>query len=111
MGCLLLAMIFEGRGDLAGAVREARRALYLEPDLAMGHAFRVALFKQLGMQADAELARRNALRALEGCDDSDFIPAVEPMTAGALRRVLGATGQNRPFGRGIARSLATTVDP
>jgi len=85
---LLLAMVFEGRGDVQGAVDAVRKALYLEPQLAIGHAMLVALYGQLGQPEEAERARRNALRALEGLDDEQVLRGVEEVTVGGLRRAL-----------------------
>ena len=66
---LLLAMVSSERGDVQGAVMSVRKALYLEPKLASGHAMLVALYGRLGQPEEAERARRNALWALEGLDD------------------------------------------
>ncbi len=85
---LLLAMVSEGRGDVQGAVAAVRKALYLEPQLAIGHAMLVALYGQLGQPEEAERARRNALRTLEGLDDEQVLRGVETMTVGGLRRAL-----------------------
>jgi chemotaxis protein methyltransferase CheR len=85
---LLLAMVFEGRGDVQGAVDAVRKALYLEPQLAIGHAMLVALYGQLGQPEEAERARRNALRALDGLDDEQVLRGVEAVTVGGLRRAL-----------------------
>ena len=85
---LLLAMVSEGRGDVQGAVAAVRKALYLEPQLAIGHAMLVALYGRLGQPEDAERARRNALHALEGLDDEHVLRGVEAMTVGGLRRAL-----------------------
>ncbi len=85
---LLLAMVFEGRGDVQGAVDAVRKALYLEPQLAIGHAMLVALYGQLGQPEESERARRNALRALEGLDDELVLRGVEEVTVGGLRRAL-----------------------
>ena len=85
---LLLAMVAESRGDVAGAVAAVRKALYLEPQLAIGHAMLVAMYGQLGQPEEAERARRNALRALEGLDDEVMLRGVESMTVGGLRRAL-----------------------
>ncbi|HYO51854.1 CheR family methyltransferase [Archangium sp.] len=85
---LLLAMVSEGRGDVQGAVAAVRKALYLEPQLAIGHAMLVALYGRLGQPEAAERARRNALHALEGLDDEDVLRGVEAMTVGGLRRAL-----------------------
>jgi chemotaxis protein methyltransferase CheR len=85
---LLLAMMFEGRGDVQGAVDAVRKALYLEPQLAIGHAMLVALYGQLGQTEESERARRNALRALEGLDDEQVLRGVEAVTVGGLRRAL-----------------------
>jgi chemotaxis protein methyltransferase CheR len=85
---LLLAMVAEGREDVQGAVAAVRKALYLEPQLAIGHAMLVALYGRLGQPEEAERARRNALRALEGLDDEHVLRGVEAMTAGGLRRAL-----------------------
>ncbi|WP_375766325.1 chemotaxis protein CheR [Archangium gephyra] len=85
---LLLAMVAEGREDVQGAVAAVRKALYLEPQLAIGHAMLVALYGRLGQPEEAERARRNALRALEGLDDEHVLRGVEAMTVGGLRRAL-----------------------
>ncbi|ATB27104.1 CheR family methyltransferase [Melittangium boletus] len=85
---LLLAMVAEWRGDVAGAVGSVRKALYLEPQLAVGHAMLVALYGHLGQPEEAERARRNALRALEGLDDELILRGLEAMTVGGLRRAL-----------------------
>ncbi len=85
---LLLAMVAEGREDVQGAVAAVRKALYLEPQLAIAHAMLVALYGRLGQPEEAERARRNALRALEGLDDEHVLRGVEAMTAGGLRRAL-----------------------
>lgn len=85
---LLLAMVAEGRGDLPGAVGAVRKALYLEPKLAFAHAMLVSLYGQLGQREQAERARYNALRALEGVEDEHILRGVEAMTAGSLRRAL-----------------------
>jgi len=85
---LLLAMMAESKGDVAGAVGAVRKALYLDPQLAVGHAMLVALYGQLGQPEEAERARRNALRALEGLDDELMLRGVESMTVGGLRRAL-----------------------
>jgi chemotaxis protein methyltransferase CheR len=98
---LLLAMAAEARGDDEAAVGALRRALYLEPGLAVAHASLVPLFSRLGDRGGAERSRRNALAALEGVAEDAPLRAVEPLTAGALRRALGAHGP-RP-GRGGGR--------
>ncbi len=85
---LLLAMVAEGRQDVQGAVAAVRKALYLEPQLAIGHAMLVPLYGRLGQPEEAERARRNALRALEGLDDEHVLRGVEAMTVGGLRRAL-----------------------
>jgi chemotaxis protein methyltransferase CheR len=85
---LLLSMAAEARDELGAAVDAVRRALYLEPSLAAGHASLVALFTRMGNRGAAERARRNALQALEGLEDSALVRGVEAITAGALRRAL-----------------------
>jgi chemotaxis protein methyltransferase CheR len=92
---LLLSMAAEARGDLEAAVEAARRALYLEPGLALAHATLLALFRRLGRSEDAARARRNALRTIEDLPDGAVLRGVEPVTAGALRAALAA-----PEGRG-----------
>jgi chemotaxis protein methyltransferase CheR len=87
---LLLAMVAEGRGDVNGAVDAVRKALYLEPRLAVGHAMLVALYDRLDRREDAERARQNALRALDGLDDEHLLQGVEAVTAGGLRQALAA---------------------
>jgi len=89
---LLLSMTAEARGDVAGALEAVRRALYLDPGLAMGHAALVPLYWQLGRAEDAVRARRNALEAIRDLEDSAPLRGVEPMTAGALRSALGEPG-------------------
>ncbi|MDC0715072.1 chemotaxis protein CheR [Stigmatella sp. ncwal1] len=90
---LLLAMVAETRGDLNGAVDCVRKALYLEPQLALGHATLVTLYTRLERREDAERARQNALRALDGLDDEHPLRGVETMTAGGLRQALSARGR------------------
>lgn len=90
---LLLAMVAEARGDLNGAVEAVRKALYLEPRLALGHATLVALYGRLERPEDAERARQNALRALDGLDDEQPLRGVETMTAGGLRQALAPRTQ------------------
>ncbi|WP_375760446.1 CheR family methyltransferase [Corallococcus exercitus] len=86
---LLLAMVAESRNDLYAAVEAVRKALYLEPQLALGHATLVALYSRLDRREDAERARQNALRALDGLDDEHPLRGVETtMTAGGLRQAL-----------------------
>ena len=63
---LLLGVVAEGRGDLQAAVAAVRKALYLEPQLAMGHAALVSLYGRLHQPAEAERARANALRGARG---------------------------------------------
>jgi chemotaxis protein methyltransferase CheR len=87
---LLVSMAADARGDLAGALDAARKALYLDPGLALGHATLVSLFIRLGMPDDAARARRNALEALAGLDDAAPLRGVEVVTAGALRCALEA---------------------
>jgi len=87
---LLLAMVAETRGELNGAVDLVRKALYLDPQMAQGHATLVSLYTRLNRREDAERARQNALRALEGLDDEHQLRGVETMTAGGLRQALAS---------------------
>jgi len=87
---LLVSMAADARGDLAAAVDAVRRALYLDPGLALGHAALVPLYARLGLQDEAARARRNALEALAGLDDAAPLRGVETITAGALRNALEA---------------------
>ncbi|NTX13366.1 protein-glutamate O-methyltransferase CheR [Myxococcus sp. CA056] len=91
---LLLAMVAEGRGELNGAVEAVRKALYLDPRLALGHATLVALYGRMDRPEDAERARQNALRALDGLDDEQPLRGVETMTAGGLRQALAPRTQS-----------------
>jgi chemotaxis protein methyltransferase CheR len=91
---LLVSMAADARGDVAAAVDAARRALYLDPGLALGHAALVPLYGRLGLPEEAARARRNALEALAGLDDAAPLRGVETVTAGALRNALEA--QHRP---------------
>ncbi len=91
---LLLAMVAEARGDLNGAVDAVRKALYLDPQLALGHATLMTLYTQLNRREDADRARQNALRAIEGLDDDHPLRGVETsMTVGVLRQALAARGR------------------
>jgi chemotaxis protein methyltransferase CheR len=96
---LLVSMAADARGDLPAAVDAVRRALYLDPGLALGHAALVPLYARLGLPGEAARARRNALEALAGLDDGAPLRGVETITAGALRSALEA--QSRPAGRGV----------
>jgi chemotaxis protein methyltransferase CheR len=81
----------EARGDLKAAVHWLGRALFLVPDHAVARAGLVPMLERLGRKADAALARREALRALEGTPDDQLLPGVEPIAAGALRSALLAS--------------------
>ncbi len=98
---LLLAMTAEHRGDLEGAARAVRKALYLDSSLAAAHAALAVLCQQLGNSGEAAQSRRNALEALEGLDDEEVLRGVEATTAGGLRRALrhGADGLTRNLER------------
>jgi chemotaxis protein methyltransferase CheR len=85
---LLLSLMADARGDVQAAVEAVRKALYLDPQMALAHAMLVPLYGRLGQQAEAERARRNALRALDGVDDEQVLRGVEEMTVGGLRRAL-----------------------
>jgi chemotaxis protein methyltransferase CheR len=87
---LLLAMVAEVRDNLNGAVDLVRKALYLDPQMALGHATLVTLYTRLNRREEAERARQNALRALDGLDDEHQLRGVESMTAGGLRQALAA---------------------
>jgi chemotaxis protein methyltransferase CheR len=90
---LLVSMAADARGDLPGAVDAVRRALYLDPALALGHASLVSLYARLGLSEDSARARRNALEALSGLDDAAPLRGVETITAGALRNALEHQGR------------------
>jgi chemotaxis protein methyltransferase CheR len=93
---LLLAMVAEARGDLNGAVDAVRKALYLDPKLALGHATLMTLYTQLDRREEADRARQNAMRAIEGLDDDHPLRGVETtMTVGVLRQALEARGRVR----------------
>ncbi len=96
---LLVSAVADARGDLAAAIDAARRALYLDPGLAMAHAALVPLFARAGLMGDAARARRNALDAIEPLDDSAPLVGIEPITAGALRSALGEHQAARRAGR------------
>jgi len=93
---LFVSMAADARGDLAGAVDAVRRALYLDPGLALGHAALIPLYQRLGMPQQAARARRNALEALSGLDDAAPLRGVEVVTAGALRSALEARHRSAP---------------
>ena len=94
----MVSMAADARGDLAGAVDAVRRALYLDPGLALGHAALVPLYLRLGLPDEAARARRNALEALAGLDDAAPLRGVETITAGALRSALEAQRPAPPQG-------------
>jgi chemotaxis protein methyltransferase CheR len=100
---LLVSMAAEARGDVAAAVDAVRRALYLDPTLAMAHAALVPLYARLGQDDEAARARRNALRALDGVDDAAELRGVEAITAGALRSALGDSRRDGQEPGGAAR--------
>lgn len=86
----LLAMVAEARGNDNEAVDLVRRALYLDPQMALAHATLVTLYTRLSRRKEAERAEQNALRALDGLDDEHLLRGLEPMTAGALRQALAS---------------------
>ena len=87
--CLLLAMIAESRGDLGSALESLRGALYLEPEFPVARANQALLLERLGRTEEASRAREHALRTLSLLPSDAPLRAVEPITAGALRRALG----------------------
>jgi chemotaxis protein methyltransferase CheR len=103
---LLVSMAAEARGDFPGAVEAVRRALYLEPGLAMAHAALVPLYARLGQDDDAARARRNALQAIEGLPDSAPLRGAEGITAGALRSALDQTRRAAEPAGAVARNDA-----
>jgi chemotaxis protein methyltransferase CheR len=91
---MVLAMVAEAKGDLNGAVDAVRKALYLDPKLALSHAKLMTLYSNLERREDAERARRNALSAIEGLDDDHMLHGVETsMTVGVLRQALKDRGR------------------
>jgi chemotaxis protein methyltransferase CheR len=92
---LWLAMVAEVRLDLNGAVDAVRKALYLDPKLAQGHATLMRLYAQLDRHEDADRAAQNAMRAIEGLDDDHPLRGVGTMTVGVLRQALAARGRVR----------------
>jgi chemotaxis protein methyltransferase CheR len=90
---LLLAYVADARGDLAGAVAAAKRALFLDPSLAQAHAALVGIFRRLGRHGDSRRARRNALALIEGLADPVALPGVEEITVSALRIALQGGGE------------------
>ncbi len=101
---LLVSMAADARGDLAEAIDAARRALYLDPTLALAHAALVPLYARAGLADEAARARRNALDAIEGLEDSRPLRGLEPITAGALRSALGSAGRARARAAGGRRA-------
>jgi chemotaxis protein methyltransferase CheR len=83
-------MVSESRGNLNAAVDLVKKALYLDPSMALGHATLVTLYTRLNQREQAERARQNALRVLDGLDDEHQLRGVETMTAGGLRQALAA---------------------
>ncbi|WP_242347089.1 CheR family methyltransferase [Anaeromyxobacter terrae] len=92
---LLLAMAADARGDLGGAIDALRRALYLEPGLAMAHASLVPLYARVGRHAAGARPRRPAPPARRGRPAGAPLRGVEPITAGALRSALGEVRRPR----------------
>lgn len=97
---LLLAMMAEERGDLFGALDAARRAVEVDPGMAMGHATLAMLLRRAGAFEEAEQARTDALQVLAALDESVELRSVEPITAGALRLALGYAADNEMIPRG-----------
>jgi chemotaxis protein methyltransferase CheR len=89
---LLAAQLAEARGAPEVAVAALRRALAADPALPVAYAALAALLARLGKPGLARLARADALAALAGMDDAAPLRAVEPISAGALRRALSAGG-------------------
>jgi chemotaxis protein methyltransferase CheR len=85
---LLQSMCLSERGQVEGAIEALEKALYLSPSMVMAHVELVSLFRKAGKPKDAERARRNALRALEKLSNEAPVEAVEPITAGALKKAL-----------------------
>jgi chemotaxis protein methyltransferase CheR len=85
---LVLAQVAEVRGQVAEAAALLRRALEVEPGMPVALASLSALLRLLGKPGLSEMARAEALRALDGLPEQHPLRGLEPIPAGALRRAL-----------------------
>lgn len=91
------ARVLADVGDLDGAVREVRRLLALEPELARAHFLAASLFDRAGQ---FEAARRAAAEAVRLDPDLDGARAV---LAGSLLKLGRFDGASREAARVLAR--------
>lgn len=87
---VLLATIRQEEGDVAAAVHDLRRALYLAPDLAAGHFALGSLLFRMGRPRVGRRSLETALRLLEPLPGDTPVAGAEGLTAARLRQAATA---------------------
>lgn len=87
----LHAMVLQEQGKMAEAGASLRRALYLDPDLAMGHVGLGHLRLRQGEFDKAKRQFETALKLLKGRDSEEMVPEAEGLTAGRLVEMITST--------------------
>ena len=73
-GHLLLGAIYQEQGELGAAVTAFRHAVYIAPDLAVGHAMLGSLLIRQGQRLSGRKSLRTAARLLERLPQHEPIP-------------------------------------
>ncbi|MHB8876677.1 MAG: CheR family methyltransferase, partial [Myxococcaceae bacterium] len=90
LACYSLSMLLRERGDAAAALEYARRAVCLEPTLALGHFALGELFEAGRKDAEAGGCFAHALELVQATADDALLEGSDEITAGWLRRILAA---------------------
>jgi len=89
----LLSNIHQAGNDPDAAIRELKRALYLDPDFIMAHFHMGFLLKQKGRHEEGQKHFLNSIPLLKAKDPEEILPQSEGMTAARmLETVRSLTG-------------------
>lgn len=85
---ILLANLLNISGNIAGAIDELKKAVYLEPENFLANYYLANVYRK---NNETELSRRhlnNALNILGGFDQDEVIPETEGVTAGRMKEIV-----------------------
>jgi len=86
----LLALVKIEQRQPDEAIAALRKAIYLDPDLAVAHFTLATLYRGKGMGENCEIQLKDAARILRDIPPGDDLPESEGMTAGELGRMVDA---------------------